>query len=175
MLSEVIYDSVVVAGHLFDVKHAAGQNLRTVWQQTRVAKASDNSESPLVENRMLRNGEEPVQMAASGTPAPAGYNLENAIELDFDAVLKRNQQMTEKEEVSIDRMQVMSKEELEAMRMQQEASERRNVEFIDRFTRATVDDNPRFTSSFRMASPAAPEHFSAGVRPERSDPAGRSS
>ena len=45
------------------------------------------------------------------------------------------------------------------MRMQQEDQERRNVEFIDRFVKTTVDDNPKFSSSFRMASPAAPEHF----------------
>lgn len=159
MLSEVIYDSVVVAGHLFDVKHAAGQNLKTVWQQTRVAKATSDADGPLVADRTLLNDGAATQMAAADVPAPTGYNLENAIELDFDAVLRKNQKMESSEEVAIDRMQVMSKEELEAMRMQQEARERRNVEYIDRFTRTTVDDNPKFTSSFRMASPAAPEHF----------------
>ena len=54
----------------------------------------------------------------------------------------------------------MSKEEIEAMRMQQEAATRRpNVEYFDRFIRSVFDDNPRFSTSMRMASPAAPEHF----------------
>ena len=156
MLSEVIYDSVVTAGHLFEVKHAAGNNLKTVWQQNRVAKAGGRSAAgagqAMPANRMAT--------ATAGEQLVANsYNLENAIELDFDAVLKKNRELAQDEEVAIERMAVMSKEELEAMRMQQQASERRNVEYIDRFVKATIDDNPSFTSSFRMASPAAPEHF----------------
>ena len=54
----------------------------------------------------------------------------------------------------------MSKEEIEAMRMQQQAANNRpDVEYFDRFIRSVFDDNPRFSTSMRMASPAAPEHF----------------
>lgn len=155
MLSEVLYDSVVTAGHLFEVKHAAGQNLKTVWQPSRIAKASDERES-VAGQLVAGGGDRPKAMPAKNQLASATYNLENAIELDFDSILKKER---EKEAVAIERMQVMSKEELEAMRMQQQARERRNVEYVDRFVKATVDDNPSFTSSFRMASPAAPEHF----------------
>lgn len=158
MLSEVIYDSIVTAGHLFEAKHAAGQNLKTVWQQARIAKASSPKETPQEREMKPAVGSDP-KMKSEDQVASLSYNLENAIELDFDAVLKKNKEMTEKEGVTIEKMAVMSKEELEAMRMQQQARERRNVEYIDRFTKATVDDNPTFTSSFRMASPAAPEHF----------------
>jgi hypothetical protein len=140
---------------LFEVKHAAGQNLKTVWQPSRIAKASNNTES--VADQLVQGDGVPKAMPAKNQLASAGsYDLESAIEFDFDAILKKNQ---EKKEVAIERMKVMSKEELEAMRMQQQARERRNVEYIDRFVKATIDDNPSFTSSFRMASPAAPEHF----------------
>jgi hypothetical protein len=57
-------------------------------------------------------------------------------------------------------MAVMSKEEIEAMRMQEEMQQqRRYVEYIDRFVRREIDDNPQFNSTYRMASPAIPEHF----------------
>ena len=97
------------------------------------------------------------QLASAG-----GYNLESAIELDFDSILKKNAELNDDdatETVAIEKMRVMSKEELEAMRMAQQDRERRNVEYIDHFVKATIDDNPSFISSFLMASPAAPEHF----------------
>ena len=159
MPSEVIYDSIVTAGHLFEVKHAAGQNLRVMWQQSRVAKEMEEAVA-VVEDRSLAasNSEPKMEMKAKTPDGRPSYNLESAIELDFDSVLKKSQSAGQ-ESVSIEKMQVMSREELEAMRMQQEDQERRNVEFIDRFVKTTVDDNPKFSSSFRMASPAAPEHF----------------
>jgi len=44
--------------------------------------------------------------------------------------------------------------------MQQDAANRRpDARFFDRFIRTSFDDNPRFNTSMRMASPAAPEHF----------------
>ena len=36
MLSEAMYDSIVTAGHLFEVKHLAGQNTKVVMQTIRV-------------------------------------------------------------------------------------------------------------------------------------------
>ncbi|MBC8356752.1 MAG: DUF1553 domain-containing protein [Planctomycetes bacterium] len=156
MLSEVIYDSVVTAGHLFDAKHAAGKNLKTVWQQNRIAKASTGGES-VADQLTQAGGAKMKALPGKNQLASAGsYNLESAIELDFDAILKKNK---EAESVAIEKMKVMSTEQLEAMRMEQQARERRNVEYVDRFVKATIDDNPSFSSSFRMASPAAPEHF----------------
>ena len=156
MLSEVIYDSVVTAGHLFDVKHAAGKNLKTIWQPSRLAKESRDKGS-IAEQLAGGDGRRmPAKPEANAVAAAGSYNLEKAIELDFDSILKDSQK---KEEVAIERMRVMSKEELEAMRMQEQARQRRNVEYVDRFVKATVDDNPRFGSAFLMASPAAPEHF----------------
>lgn len=161
MLSEVIYDSVVVAGHLFEVKHAAGRNLKTVWQQNRITKAPRNGS--VADQLTQGEGAQMKAMPAKGQLASASsYNLERAIELDFDSILKKSAELKNDaptESVAIEQMRVMSKEELEAMRMAQQDRERRNVEYIDRFVKATIDDNPSFSSSFRMASPAAPEHF----------------
>ena len=161
MLSEVIYDSVVTAGHLFEVKHAAGRNLKTVWQSNRLAKAPRNGS--VADQFTQGEGAQMKAMPPKDQLASAGsYNLESAIELDFDSILKKNAELNDKaptESVAIEQMRVMSKEELEAMRMAQQDQQRRNVEYIDRFVKATIDDNPSFNSSFRMASPAAPEHF----------------
>ncbi len=159
MLSEVLFDSIVVAGHLFDVKHEKGKNLKVVWQRTRIPKQPAEGEGPLVQPRSLAaavDGKSARVMKKLAKPRVSSpYDVESAIELDFDALL-----LESKEEVRIDRMKVMSKEEIEAMRMEQEAASRRpDVKFFDRFIRTTFDDNPRFTSSMRMASPAAPEHF----------------
>ncbi|MEO8494214.1 MAG: DUF1553 domain-containing protein [Planctomycetota bacterium] len=162
MLSEVIYDSVVMAGHLFEVKHAAGRNLKTVWQSNRLAKAMKGNAS--VTDQLTQSGGAQMKAmpAKEQLAAVEGYNLESAIELDFGSILRRSAELNGEapaESVAIEKMQVMSKEELEAMRMAQQDRERRFTEYVDRFAKATIDDNPSFTSSFRMASPAAPEHF----------------
>ncbi|MFP6769122.1 MAG: DUF1549 and DUF1553 domain-containing protein [Planctomycetaceae bacterium] len=157
MLSEVLFDSIVAAGHLFDVKHEKGKNLKIVWQRTRIVKTPAGDQPPAVEPRPLAAAGKSVAKMKKPAKLPVGspYDVESAIELDFDALLSES-----KEEVRIERMKVMSKEEIEAMRMEQEAAQRRpDVKFFDRFIRTTFDDNPRFTSSMRTASPAAPEHF----------------
>jgi hypothetical protein len=55
-------------------------------------------------------------------------------------------------------MSAMSTEQIEAERMLMKAQEN-SYAYIERFTRQLLDDNPMFASSFRMASPADPEHF----------------
>ena len=156
MTSEVLYDSIVIAGHIFQPKHAAGQNLKTIWRQTRIAKAG-SAEAEKIVNQLAGNDSPAMKSPQKPEMKRPGYNLENAIEIDFKTLLARKDNSGD--EVTIDKMQVMSKEELEAMRMEREARERRNVEYIDRFVKSTIDDNPSFTSSFRMASPAPAEHF----------------
>jgi len=160
MMAETMFDSIVTAGHLFDVKHQAGTNLKVVWNQTRVMKAPAKPTGLTAQ---------PLQAAtpkrAKAMPAPdptaesaSNYNLESAIEIDFNSVLKQSRTAQTKTAVNIDRMRVMSKEELEAERMQARV-ERPNAEYIDRFIKTTIDDNPRFGSAYRMASPSNPEHF----------------
>jgi len=159
MMSEVLYDSVVTAGHLFDVKHEKGKNLKVVWSRSRVAKRPAEGSEAAVKPQLLADAtsrkvmKKPrLKKGKGGSP----YDVEQAIELDFDALLAESKQ----DGVKIERMQVMSKEEIEAMRMQQQAANNRpDVEYFDRFIRSVFDDNPRFSTSMRMASPAAPEHF----------------
>lgn len=159
MISEALYDSIVAAGHLFDVKHEAGKNLEVVWRQQRVAKEREDAGLPQ-RNLLAENdgGETPAMMQKPGEkPRRNAYNLEQAIELDFDRLLAKKE---EPEGAAVDKMKVMSTEEIEAMRMEEQARNRRpDVEYYDRFVKATVDANPQFNSSLRMASPAAPEHF----------------
>ena len=154
MISETLYDSIVIAGHLFDVKHVAGKNLKTVWSQVRVMKApvatvADQLNAVASETKKMEAmKKEPVQLTKVDP-----YDLESAIEIDFNAVLNRG-----KMNVKIEQMQVKSKEEIEAERMAAQAT-RINADYFDRFVKAVVDDNPKFTSSLRMPAPAAPEHF----------------
>ena len=85
----------------------------------------------------------------------AGYTLEDAIELDFDALLE------EEDEVELDRMVAKSQEELEAERMQMESQRRPRpgMKYETKVVKRTVDDNPRFSSALRMATPAPVGHF----------------
>ena len=160
MMGEVLYDSVVTAGHLFDIKHEKGKNLKVVWSRSRVAKQPADGSGSAVKPQLLADvtgGKKAMKKPAmKNRKAPSPYDVEQAIELDFDALLAESKT----DGVKIERMKVMSKEEIEAMRMQQQAaSSRPDVEYFDRFIRSVFDDNPRFSTSMRMASPAAPEHF----------------
>lgn len=160
MLAEAIFDSVVQAGHLFTTKYPAGRNLRTVRNLVRVpiedAKSGKKSSAGKGQVAALLDGESGNAMRAGAGAMNAGatsgsgggYDLESAIEVNFDALLRDNEKMVEK-------MEVMSREELEARRM----VEQRNVKYIEKYVESTVDDNPRFASALRMASPAPPPHF----------------
>ena len=64
-----------------------------------------------------------------------------------------------KSDVNIEVMQVKSPEEIEAERMAMEMKSNRRTKYIDKIIEKIIDDNPQFGSSFRMASPADPEHF----------------
>jgi hypothetical protein len=55
-------------------------------------------------------------------------------------------------------MKMVSKEELEAQ-MMQNSMRRPGIQYLDRFVRMTIDDNPQFSTALRMATPAPPSHF----------------
>ncbi|NNC90242.1 MAG: DUF1549 domain-containing protein, partial [Akkermansiaceae bacterium] len=95
MLGEVLYDSIVVAGHLTDFKWPANANLREVKRQIQVPTG-----------KMVPADPDPVpadgtaMMAAAPAPKRAdGYDLESSLGLDFNALLEKD-----------------AREELEAMR-----------------------------------------------------------
>ena len=156
VLSEVLYDSIVVAGHLFEYKHPQGANTKTVSERIRIAIPR---EGEAVSPQALAAGgtQMKAQMAAQ-IASTAGYSLEKGIELDFGAVLKSAKEKAE-EAVVVEKMAVKSAEELEAERMQMQAGAGGRMRYIYKTVERTFDDNPVFGSSFRMASPSAPEHF----------------
>jgi hypothetical protein len=97
--------------------------------------------------------------------ASGSYALEEAIELDFTALLKASD-----DEPEVDEMKVVSKEELEAQRMMQEKMMRTKTEYIEKTLTRTIDDNPVFNTSLRMQSPAPEGHFLRVFgQPNRSD------
>jgi hypothetical protein len=105
-------------------------------------------------NETTMQGRMNEAMAARG----AGYNLESGIEIDFDNILKQAKEKAD-EAVVVEKMEVKSSEQLEAERMQMEGGDRRRFRYVYKTVERTYDDNPVFGSAFRMASPAAPQHF----------------
>ena len=159
MLSETLYDSIITAGHLFDVKHTPGKNMKTTWKLSQMVKPGTGRQGLALtamkfEQKMVMNG----PAADKDDEAAAGVDLEKGIEIDFGKVLAKAK--ADGAKVEVEEMRVMSKEEIEAERMRaQMQTQRRGVDYIDRYVKATFDDNPKFGSSLRMSSPAAPEHF----------------
>jgi hypothetical protein len=149
MMSEAMYDSIVQAGHLFEDKYPAGANPRTIRTLVRIPLDPEPGKLASIKPGEPENpAMKPQVMVAQST----GYDLESSIEINFAELLK-----DKGEDVELDKMKVMSNEELEAMRMTPQAGPRRR--YVERFVETTIDDNPQFASAMRMASPADPSHF----------------
>ncbi len=161
MIAESLYDSIVMAGHLFAPKYRPGQNEKTVLETVRVPKASATtsqvSAKPTGDKDSMVAMKGMNAMNAAGMPTGT-YGLESAIELDFNSLLK--EQEKEDDEVALDSMKAMSKEEIEAQRMMaMRATNQMRMEYEEKQVARVVDDNPVFTSSLRMQSPAPDGHF----------------
>ena len=153
MIAESLYDSVVTAGHLFEAKHSPGKNTKVLTEIVRVPKNGAGKPAELIKTAGkpgMKGMEGKEKMAAAG----GSYALEEAIELDFTALLKAGA-----DEPEVDEMKVMSKEELEAQRMMQEKMMRTKMEYVEKTVTRTIDDNPVFNTSLRMQSPAPEGHF----------------
>ena len=169
MLGEVLFDSVSAAGHLLSHKWPEGANVREVKRQIRI---------PLAPPAMVAAAEDkttnqPAMMAmAKPAQAPAPYDLEKGASLDFEALLKPEKMKKDgkddfaesvlsesKQEIAMN--QKMEDEAAEAVRqarirlLQSGNAERFRLETIT----AIVDDNPKFDTTLRMATPAPPSHF----------------
>lgn len=162
MISEALYDSIVVGGRLFDVKHEAGKNLTTAWQHQQIVKekkSGDLATSNLAVTNLAGGNAAKPEMAAkpepgeTAIPTSGAYSVEDAFEVDFNAVLAKKDDAPQVEE-----MRVMSKEEIEAQMMQRQIG-RPGVEYIDKFVKVIFDDNPKFSTALRMETPAPPTHF----------------
>ena len=151
MLSEVLYDSVVVAGHIGEHKWPQGANLKKVIREIRVPTGEMIAVTP------KPAGEGPVMMAAAKSMPRRtdGYDLESSISLDFNALLKK-EKMSE-----LEKMRMKSDEQIKAEEMAATATEQKKMVMQYRTEKLVemVDDNPRFGSSMRMATPAPPAHF----------------
>lgn len=149
MSSETLFDSIVQAGHLFAPKHRPGENMTTVVTYTQVAVAVKDDPSKPAKTKLGEKMPAPPKMAVNG------YDLEKGIEVDFKDALKK------KDELSVDKMQAKSAEELEAEAMMRSGTmpAGTRVRYVTKEVKTLVDDNPRFTSSLRMASPAPVGHF----------------
>jgi hypothetical protein len=144
MLGEVLFDSVVVAGHLGDFKWPEGANAKQVSREIKVPTGETTT----------------VKAPAAMNAAPAvvrgdGYDLESTLKLDFNAILAK------KETAEIESMRAMSDEQIEAEKMMamQQDPQGKVMKFTTKTITETVDDNPRFDSAMHMATPAPPAHF----------------
>ena len=167
MIAEALFDSVITAGHLFEQKHSPGKNEKTIYEKIRVAKTGKPGE--LAKPGSLVAGGNPAMAGMAGMNGPmamasSGYALENAIEVDFGAVLRE----AAKDEVEVEAMQAQSREEIEAMRMQNERGTR--MQYEEKTVAKIIDDNPVYNTSLRMQSPAPNGHFlQVFGQPNRSD------
>jgi hypothetical protein len=152
MVSEVLYDSIVIAGHLQDYKWPKGANVRQFERRVRVPLDPDPAEEAGAETGAATAQ---TEMKMPAKPKPSPYNLEQVISLDFEELVKSDLVK------DLGRMKAMSDQELEAKRMAETAKKKKSLR--RRYTYKTVteeiDDNPRFSSSMRMSTPAAPSHF----------------
>ncbi len=152
MISEVLYDSIVVAGHLEDFKWPKGANNKEVSREIRV---------PTGEYTILKADEsQPVMMTEKEPMRDDGYDLESSLKINFGSILNS------KEQTEIANMRMKSDEAIKAKEMAekmaaliQKDKERRVMKYKTETITETFDDNPRFDSAMRMATPAPPAHF----------------
>ena len=153
MVSEVLYDSIVVAGHISEYKWPVGANIRKYTERVRVV---DGTVQPGQQPAVAAGTNDPAMMAKPAMAA-GGYNLENQIALNFDELLKSELQK------DLQAMKMANDAEVERQRRMAEMTAnnptvpRMRYKYIE--VERQVDDNPRFGSTMRMATPAPPAHF----------------
>ncbi|HTN75327.1 MAG TPA: DUF1553 domain-containing protein, partial [Pirellulaceae bacterium] len=162
MISEALFDSLVTAGHLFEYKHKPGQNQQVVYETVRVkkeAKPGDKKPTAKPLDLLAGNAGNPAMMAkpsAMAAKAGGAYALEEAFEVDFKQVLVES---AKEDDIKLDEMQAMSREELEAQRMAQQNMMAKSDEYVTTTVKKTFDANPKFNTSLRMPAPAPEGHF----------------
>ncbi len=161
MIGETLYDSVVQAGYVSQQKWRAGENVRLITSQIRIPIKDEGEEEEPLEVASNDGGAamnmNPAMMAGGGS-AGAGYDLESGIEIDFKKVLSD----AAKTESELDSMKMQADAmlaEQERLRMLAEQRRRRPQRYQLKTIQEKRDDNPSFTSTMRMASPAPADHF----------------
>ncbi|MFK7851719.1 MAG: DUF1549 domain-containing protein [Akkermansiaceae bacterium] len=148
MLGEVLYDSVVEAGHLKKHKWPAGANNREIEKQIRV---------PTGEYIMVEESAQPM-MQETHTMAQTrsdGYDLESSLKIDFNSIL------SPKEKTELESMREASDQKIKAQKLaaMQEENAKRVMKYRTETITEIIDDNPQFDSAMRMQTPAPPSHF----------------
>ena len=152
LIGEALFDSVITAGHLTDFKWPNGANLREVTRQIRVPLAIANPTAPSTPS-------DPAMMMAkspksSGKPAPTPYDVEKTLSRSPEEVGNT----TAKELAA---MKAEADAALEAEKMAKTMVAQANTD--ERYKLETiverVDDNPKFSSTLLMETPAPPSHF----------------
>jgi hypothetical protein len=153
MGSEMLYDSIVQAGHLFAVKHKPGDNMVTVTRTVQEYVELKDGKEPKKPKDLKKDDKKMTAMQPKPATTGGGYDLERSIEVDFKSALMK------KDDVKIEAMEARSNEEIEAESMMMTRPDGKKVKVVTREVKLIVDDNPRFSSSMRMASPAPVGHF----------------
>ena len=96
-----------------------------------------------------------MMMAEKKPMREDGYDLESSLTIDFNSVLSSSEQ------AELASMRMKSDEQIEAEKMaaMQKEQERKVMKYKTETITETIDDNPRFDSAMRMATPAPPAHF----------------
>jgi hypothetical protein len=145
MSAEVLYDSIVVAGHLDEFKHPAGANMK----ETKVVVATPKKTETVPSLTGNLAGDSMPQMAAKPKVIKP-YSIEDAIEAE------RPLSAADEAMLALDKMEIESNEAIQARMMRPDAPD---VEYDYTTVTQRYDDNPRFDSALKMAAPAPPEHF----------------
>jgi len=158
MVSEALYDSIVVAGHLSNYKWPAGANIRTYTERVRVADGIVEGDEATPNPVPVVNSDPNMQPSMMAMKSQGGYNLEAQIALNFDDLLKNELRK------DLAMMKRVEDSQLEAQKRRQEMAKNQTTsgpsmkyKYVD--MERKVDDNPRFGSTMRMATPAPPAHF----------------
>jgi hypothetical protein len=106
---------------------------------------------------MAENAEEPAPKTMLSAPKTRsdGYDLESSLKLDFNSILSSD------ERTELDTMRKESDEQIKAREMaaMQKEADSKVMKYKTETITEIVDDNPRFDSAMRMATPAPPSHF----------------
>jgi hypothetical protein len=170
MLGEVLFDSVAAAGHVQEFKWPEGANRREVKRQIRIPLAPPAAVAAAED---ADKGKDPAMMAMKPAMGAAPYDLEKGEKLDFDALLKQDGIVAKADGAATpEKVLADARKDLAMMKKQEEAAEEATRQariralqsgLAERFRLKTitemVDDNPKFDSTLRMATPAPPSHF----------------
>ena len=155
MVSEALYDSIVVSGHLTEYKWSPGENIKTYTERVRVADGVIEGSSSPAANPIVQPNMAPNMMAEP--MGGGGYDLEGQIALNFDDLLKSELQKDLASMKMMSDAQLQRQQQMEQNMARPNNGPRMKYKYIQ--VERKVDDNPKFGSTMRMATPAPPAHF----------------